>query len=48
MVASTICTLNHDIPITPVVMAPTEAKAIVDALIDNEVDIAVISIYEYS
>ena len=33
---------GHDIPIIPVVMAPTVAKAIVDALIDDELDIAVI------
>lgn len=30
---------SHDIPIIPVAMAPTEARAMVDALMDEDVDI---------
>lgn len=35
---------SQDIPIIPVAIAPTEARAMVDALIDEEVDITEISV----
>ena len=35
---------SHDIPIIPVATAPMEARAMVDALIDEDVDITEISV----